>query len=377
MTRELVQRMGGQTAPVVIGSDILSSVGERIRALRGGKSPSSLLIVCDSAVSETWAAAVARSLTNDSGSGVRVVHSIIHATESNKVAATWMRVMDDALQGGVDRHGMIIAVGGGIVTDIAGFCAATYLRGIAWVAVPTTLLGMVDAALGGKTGINLALKDAGLGKNLAGSFWPPAAVIADTLALTSLPARVFRAGLAECLKHSMLADASIAPLLAPAIANYASSDAVAQWQLVDLIARSASVKLAIVAADPHEADQRMLLNLGHTFAHAIESQFCDELMHGEAVALGLVAASAASAASGRMTTAEALAVTAAVAGLGFAVSLPRPTTIESLENAAVFDKKRIGGALTLILPKSGGGADIVVRADPQLFRTGLRAIGAS
>ncbi len=380
MTRELLQRMGNESAPVIIGSGILASIAQHIRRANGGKTPAKILIVSDEAVATTWSSVVARSLKNDSAMGAAISQVSILATEPNKSAESWSKVMDAAVRADIDRQGMIVAVGGGIVTDIAGFCAATYLRGIAWVAVPTTLLGMVDAAIGGKTGMNLPLAEAlgenHWGKNLAGAFWPPSAVVADTQALTTLSPRNFRAGLAECLKHSMLVDGSIEPLLASALAIYTSSEPVDQWKMIDLIARSAAVKLDIVAADPREANQRMLLNLGHTFAHAIESQFSSELLHGEAVALGLVAAAAASASSGRMTAAGASSVRDRVAALGFQVNLPQSATVETLEKAAGFDKKRVEGSLTLILPKTGGGADIVRQADPELLRVGLRAVGA-
>ena len=380
MTRELVQRMGNESAPVIIGSGILASIAQHIRRANGGKNPSKILIVSDEAVATTWTTVVEQSLKNDAAMCKEISRVSILATEPNKSAHSWAKVMDAAVRADLDRQGLIVAVGGGIVTDIAGFCAATYLRGIAWVAVPTTLLGMVDAAIGGKTGMNLPLAEAlgeqHWGKNLAGAFWPPAAVVADSQTLTSLPPRIFRAGLAECLKHSMLVDSSIEPLLASALTIYTSSEPVDQWKMIDLIARSSAVKLDIVAADPREANQRMLLNLGHTFAHAIESQFSSELLHGEAVALGLVAAAVASAASGRMTVAGAASVRDRVAALGFQVKLPQSATVETLEKAAGFDKKRLGGALTLILPKTGGGADIVRQADPELLRIGLRAIGA-
>jgi len=376
MTRELVQRMGSESAPVIIGSGILASVAGHVRRANGGKNPSKILIVADESIAATWASDVEKSWRNDSHGAVEISHVSICATESNKCAQTWSKVMDAAVRANLDRQGLIVAVGGGIVTDIAGFCAATYLRGIAWVAVPTTLLGMVDAALGGKTGMNLPLANGGIGKNLAGAFWPPLAVICDTLALTSLPPRIFRAGLAECFKHSMLVDRSIEPLLPGASGSYQSSEPVDQWKMIDLIARSAAVKLDIVAADPREANQRMLLNLGHTFAHAIESQFSDEFFHGEAVALGLVAAASASAASGAMAPADASAIRDRLAALGFAVVLPQQANVGKLEKSAGFDKKRLAGRLTLILPKAGGGADIVRQADPELLRIGLRAIGA-
>ena len=391
MTRELVQRMGNESAPVIIGSGILASISQHIRRANGGKIPAKILIVLDEAVASTWGSLIAQSLKSESAVGVEIAQISILSTESKKSAESWAKIMDAAVRADLDRQGLIIAVGGGIVTDIAGFCAATYLRGIAWVAVPTTLLGMVDAAIGGKTGMNLPLGKNLLGenrlgenrldenqwgKNLAGAFWPPSAVISDTQVLTSLPPRIFRAGLAECFKHSMLVDASIEPLLACALATYSSSEPVDQWKMIDLVTRSAAVKLDIVAADPREANQRMLLNLGHTFAHAIESQFSSELLHGEAVALGLVAAATASAASGRMTVTDASSIRDRIAALGFSVVLPHSATVENLEKAAGFDKKRVGGSMTLILPKTGGGADIVRQADPELLRVGLRSIGA-
>lgn len=383
MTRELVQCVGDHRAAVTIGSGILSSIALRARAMNGGVDPTRVLIVADALVSSTWGEAVARAWqTHDvvGGQSVDVTRITVHASEANKSIESWQKILDGAVQGNLDRKSLIVAVGGGIVTDLAGFAAASYLRGIAWIAVPTTLLGMVDAAIGGKTGVNLALGGGAIGKNLAGSFWPPSAVVCDVETLATLPTREFRAGIAECLKHAMIGDPSIEPLLARAIDTYASGEAGDQWSLIDLVARSAAVKLAIVARDPREAGERMLLNLGHTFAHAIESQLSSEVLHGEAVALGLVAASFASAAasvSGRMTSAQAEAVRARVVAMGLPARLPRALAIESLEKAAGFDKKRLGKSLTLILPLANGTAEVVRDAPVELLRTGFASIGAA
>lgn len=382
MTRELVQSFGDARAPVFVDSGILSSIAARARTVNGGSDPTKVLIVCDDAVASTAGVVVANAWSGSgqrdaTGSAVDVARISIRATEVEKSIESWQKIMAAAVAANLDRKSLIVAVGGGIVTDLAGFAAASYLRGISWIAVPTTLLGMVDAALGGKTGINLPLAGGAIGKNLAGSFWPPAAVVCDVTTLATLPPRIFRAGLAECLKHSMLADASIEALLAPAMGSYTSQEAGDQWKLIDLVARAAAVKLAIVARDPREANERMLLNLGHTFAHAIESELSSEVLHGEAVALGLVAAAAASAASNRMTQAQADAVRVRVAALGFAVMLPRAIPIEKLEIAAGFDKKRVGRALTLVLPRGGGSAEIVRGADWELLRIGFKSIGAS
>lgn len=385
MTRELVQCVGERRAPVIIGSGILDSVAARVRTMNGGVDPTKVLIVCDGAVDATWGQVVADSFSASHAtrgqdqaprSAVDVTRLTLHASEANKSIESWQKILAAAIEGNLDRKSLIVAVGGGIVTDLAGFAAASYLRGIQWLTLPTTLLGMVDAALGGKTGINLSLGGGALGKNLAGAFWPPSAVICDVATLSTLPVRDFRAGLAECFKHAMIADASIESLLATAATSYTSREAGEQWRLIDLVARSAAVKLAIVARDPREQHERMVLNLGHTFAHAIESQLSDEVLHGEAVALGLVAASFASAASGRMTLEQARSVRARLAALGFAVQLPRAIAMKTLKNAAGFDKKRVGKALTLVLPLGDGGAQIVHGADGELLRAGFAAIGA-
>lgn len=374
MTRELVQSVGESRATVAIGSGILSSIALRARTAIGGVDPTHVLIVSDASIDATWGEAVAHSFA---AAGVAVTRIPLPASEASKSIASWQQIMDSAVSAKLDRKSLIVAVGGGIVTDLGGFAAATYLRGIPWIAVPTTLLGMVDAALGGKTGVNLALAGGTLGKNLAGAFWPPSAVICDVASLATLPEREFRSGLAECLKHAMIGDPSIEPLLGGVSASYMSAEAGDQWRLIDLVARSAAVKLAIVARDPREQGERMLLNFGHTFAHAIESHFSAEVLHGEAVALGLIAAAFASAASGRMTIAQARGVVARVAALGFAVRLPRAIPIEMLEKAAGFDKKRVGMSLTLILPTGDGTAHIVRGAPTDLLRVGFAAIGAT
>ncbi len=374
MTRELVQSMGDHRAPVSIGSGILTSIAQRVRSANGGCDPTRVLIVCDTAVEASSARAVAESWAT---SGVPVSVVAIHASEANKSIASWQQIMSSAIEARLDRKSCIVAVGGGIVTDLAGFAAASFLRGVPWVAVPTTLLGMVDAALGGKTGVNLTLADGSLGKNLAGAFWPPCAVICDVDALASLPLRQFRAGLAECLKHAMIADPSIEPLLGGIAESYTTGDAGDQWRLIDLVSRSAAVKLAVVARDPRESGERMLLNLGHTFAHAIEAHLASDVLHGEAVALGLVAAGFASASSGRLTSLEAEGVRGRVAALGFEVRLPRAVPLERLEMAAGLDKKQVGGAMTLILPERSGTAAVVRQADRAWLRAGFIAIGAS
>lgn len=209
--------------------------------------------------------------------GIHVTRHVVPAGEGSKSAARWLELQRAFARAGLDRDGAVVAVGGGVVGDLAGFAAATYLRGIAWYQAPTSLLAMVDASVGGKTAIDLPE-----GKNLAGAFWQPLAVLADVRALRSLPEREFRQGAVEHFKHGLLADSAILDAFADGFA--------AGWPEVDLarsIARSVAVKAAIVAQDEREGGVRAHLNLGHTLAHALEAVSGHVLPHGDAVAYGL------------------------------------------------------------------------------------------
>ena len=201
--------------------------------------------------------------------------------ETHKNWTTVEKIFRHWLGTGLDRGSSAIAIGGGIITDTVGFAAAAYLRGIAWIAAPTTLLGMVDAAVGGKTGVNLAE-----GKNLVGSFWPPRLVIADTGTLATLPERELRAGLAEVVKAAWISDHTLFELLPGATElNYAALPPDA-WET--LVARSVAIKAEIVNADERESGRRKALNLGHTMGHALEAATrYERFLHGEAVAWGL------------------------------------------------------------------------------------------
>ncbi len=377
MTRTLTQRTARGSAPVEIGSGLLATAGAIIARAVAPMQPSGVLVIADEALagSHSWAEAVVASLhAEPTFAKVPLTSFAVRATEANKSITQWQAILERAVAAKLDRHGLIVAVGGGIVTDLAGFVAATYMRGLAWVAIPTTLLGMVDGALGGKTAVNLALPRGGLGKNLAGAFWPPSAVISDVRVLSTLSPRQIRAGLAECLKHAMIADPGLASLLDTAVAAAHSLDAADQWKLIELVARSAKVKLDIVEADEREGGVRRHLNLGHTFAHAIEAHLHEELNHGEAVALGLIAAAAASRASGRLTAEEAAAVRQRVGSIGLPTALPRRLDPAVLLETARSDKKGRGGVPILILPKQGHGVEVVTDHAEELFVGGVESI---
>ncbi|HEX5137949.1 MAG TPA: 3-dehydroquinate synthase family protein [Planctomycetota bacterium] len=247
--------------------------------------------------------------------------------EGVKTVATWQRVIDALVAEGLDRDGVVVAFGGGALLDVAGFAAATYLRGVRWVAVPTTLLAQVDAAYGGKTAI-----DHPAAKNLVGAFHAPACVVSDTDLLETLPEREVRSGLAEVVKHAVIG--------APGLLDRAG-----RVPASELVAAAAGVKLAIVARDPLEKGDRRLLNLGHTLGHAYERASGYALSHGEAVALGLRAACRI--AARHCGFREGAAVEAALdrCGLPSRGALP----FEALE-ALKHDKKRAYGKLRWVLP---------------------------
>jgi 3-dehydroquinate synthase len=267
--------------------------------------------------------------------------------ETHKNWTTIDGILSHWLALGLDRGGSVIAIGGGIVTDTVGFAAATYLRGISWVAAPTTLLGMVDAAVGGKTGVNLPQ-----GKNLIGSFWPPRLVVADTATLATLAARELRAGLAEVVKAAWISDHDLLGLLPETAEIGYDSLEPREWE--NLVARSVAIKAEIVNADERESGLRKVLNLGHTMGHALEAATrYERLLHGEAVAWGLEAAAIIGRRHGLLSVEGERALRAAVAGLG------RKPDIADLDAETVcgfiaVDKKRDAEGIAWVLPTDDG-----------------------
>lgn len=265
--------------------------------------------------------------------------------EAAKTVATWQRVIDALVAQELDREGVVVAFGGGALLDVAGFAAAAYLRGVRWVAVPTTLLAQVDAAHGGKTAI-----DHPAAKNLVGAFHPPAEVLCDTALLRTLEAREVRSGLAEVVKHAVIG--------APGLLDRAGREDPARF-----VEEAAAVKLAIVRRDPRETGERRLLNLGHTLGHALERASGYALSHGEAVALGLRAACRI--AARHCGFREGAAVEAALdrCGLPSRTSLP----FDALD-ALKHDKKRTGGRLRWVLPVALGDVRVFDDVPDALVR---------
>lgn len=260
---------------VRVGPGLLDTIGAYL-----GERP--LGLVTDRQVNALYGDRAQRALE---AGGARVLRVIVAPGEDSKSIATWGGVLERLARAGIDRGGAVVALGGGVVGDLAGFAAASHLRGVPWLQVPTSLLAMVDASVGGKTGVNLPE-----GKNLVGAFWQPMAVVADVSTLASLPVREFRQGGVELFKHGLLADPSLLELFRPGSgADFGpGSDA---RTLTDAVARSVAVKAAVVAADEREAGVRAHLNLGHSLGHAIEALTDHAVPHGDAVAHGILFAS--------------------------------------------------------------------------------------
>lgn len=270
----------------------------------------------------------------------------VPAGEASKTRQRWEALTDALLATGFTRDAGIVALGGGMVGDLAGFVAATYARGIPYVQVPTTLLAMVDSSVGGKTGVDTAA-----GKNLVGAFHPPAAVLADPLVLRSLPAAHLRAGLAEMAKHGLIVDAGYwnAVVRSADQLGAASADVLSPF-----IARSVEIKAAVVTEDEREAGRRAILNAGHTVAHAVELASGYSVSHGDAVAMGLAAESALAELIGVAVPGLAARVGDGLRRLSLPVRLPVGLNADRLVDAMRLDKKKAGNQLRFALPRDIG-----------------------
>lgn len=326
---------------VVIGYNILS----RWRALAGNSAPA--VIISDSNVGPLYAATVAADAP--------VI--TMPAGEKHKNLDTVRELYDQMLEAGLDRSGVVLALGGGVVGDVAGFVAATYLRGLPLIQAPTSLLAMVDASVGGKTGVDLLQ-----GKNLVGAFKQPELVIADLTLLSTLPAVEFAAGMAEVVKSGLIgAPALFAQLeLESWIERDIRSDA-GMRELQELVAGSIRVKRDIVQDDPFEKGRRALLNLGHTFAHAVEQVSRFQVRHGEAVGMGLVAAADLSARLGFCAPDLRSRIVRVLARSHLPTTIPAELGPEALLAAMQTDKKRAGGRLRFVLLRDIG--DVFLQGD--------------
>ncbi len=351
---------------VVVGRGLIAQAGDRIAPFVRGRT----VIVSDETVAALHGPALAEALAR---AGIRSETVTVPPGEASKSFGELERLMDRLLATGLDRKDVIVALGGGVVGDLAGLAAALYMRGIDFVQVPTTLLAQVDSSVGGKTAINTPR-----GKNLVGAFHQPRLVIADIDVLATLPERQLRSGWAEVLKHGLICDPAFFNWLAGPGATGVGGDAAA---LEHAVVRSVEIKAAIVGEDEKEAGRRALLNLGHTFGHAIEAELGFEeaaLAHGEAVALGCCMAFRYSAQQGVCDAADADRVEAVVAASSLPTRLSQAGgfSADALLARMAGDKKAEAGGLTLILA-NGIGSTFVSRAeDPAKVLAFLREEGA-
>jgi 3-dehydroquinate synthase len=279
----------------------------------------------------------------------------IPAGESNKTRETWGRLTDEMLAKGYGRDSAVIALGGGVVGDLAGFVAATFMRGIPILQIPTTLLAMIDASIGGKTAV-----DTVAGKNLVGAFHAPAGVLVDPQALATLPLRELRAGFAEALKHGVIADEPYLNSVASSAPGLLSAGGSKSDSMFSLIVRSIEIKADIVSRDEREEGLRQLLNFGHTIGHAVELVSGYSLLHGEAVAIGMALESELAEQIGLAQTGTAATVSNALHSAGLPTALPSGSDGDAVMEAMRSDKKGRSGRTRFALPLRIGemaGAD--------------------
>ena len=349
----LTVALGDRSYPIVIGPGLLS----RADVLRQYVPVGDVLLVSNTTVAPLYAERVQAALA-----GRRIVEAVLPDGESHKNLATLSRLLDVPVANRLSRDCIMLALGGGVVGDIAGFAAACYQRGVTFVQLPTTLLAQVDSSVGGKTGVNHPG-----GKNLIGAFHQPAAVIADTDTLTTLPDRELRAGLAEVIKYGLIHDAGFLGWLEASLALLLARDPVA---LTYAIRRSCEIKAEIVGRDEHEQGERALLNLGHTFGHAIEAATgYSSWLHGEAVAAGMLMAADMSQRCGWLGTADVARVRELLQRAGLPVAAPDVTPQAALAGMKL-DKKVKAGRVRLVLLERIGSARVTADyPDPALQAT--------
>ena len=359
---------------ILIGRGLLGRAHELLVAEAGLAPEERIYLAIDSGPEGIVADRHGRVLEAALGEQGGLARGTFEALESAKSMETVERIWDDLLAAGIDRRGLMVALGGGIVCDVAGFAASGWMRGIDLVLAPTTLLCMVDAAIGGKTGVNRPLADGGLGKNLVGAFWPAKLVICDCDVLATLGPREFKAGLAECLKHALIDGEAAMNAFEGDLPAVLERDLDA---MPDFVARSAGVKTSIVQRDPRELGERALLNLGHTYAHALESNVDLGLLHGEVVALGLVAACRAARAAGLLSGDELEdRVRRLLERCGLPSSLSAGVRIDlgALRDVMRLDKKSLGGRVRLVLPRGIGQIEVVEGLPEDVVDAGWSAI---
>lgn len=350
--------------PIWIGSGLLGHCGD-VLFQAGASKGSKVAIVSNSVIASYYADIISDNLYKR---GYSPVLFTIDDGEENKSLHTVTNLFNHFLDGGIDRDDTVIALGGGVIGDVSGFAAASYLRGIRFVQIPTSLLGMVDSSVGGKTGVNLPQ-----GKNLVGAFKQPSFVLIDPITLKTLPEAEIRAGLAEVIKHGVIADPALFEILERSNGNTSIF-----WQRdcgAEIIAKAVKVKIAFVEEDPYEQGIRACLNLGHTIGHALERVSLYKMRHGEAVAIGMIAAATL---SSKMKISKSN-ITERLQSILHLWKLPvncPPYPVEEILHAMTYDKKKKGKKIHWVLPEAVGKVDIFTHVPLEIVKTTLLEMGA-
>ena len=345
--RKIAVTAPDSVCPIFVGSGLLERVGKLMNLTTDTFSPY-CAIITNPRVGELHARPVVESLRGR-GFEPRVIE--IPDSEQYKTLDSVSQIYDQLIDARLDRHSIIFALGGGVIGDMAGFAAATYLRGVSFVQLPTTLLAMVDASLGGKVAV-----DHPRGKNLVGAFKQPHAVIADTNALTTLPAAELNSGMAEVVKHAIIDDVGLFEMLEQNPHPDPFTRSKRSW-----VARAMQVKINIVARDPLEQGERAKLNLGHTFGHAFELLSNYGMQHGEAVAIGMVCAARLAAQRNLCDAHLVTRIENLLSTIGLPTRVPREMSADAIWAAMATDKKRVGSRLHFVLPRALG--DVVIADD--------------
>lgn len=351
--------LGERSYTIRIGADALGDIGKVcLRHFRGARA----IVVTDTNVAPLYAG---KTLDLLAAAGVQATLFRIPAGEASKSMRQLSRILDKMASLRLDRGCGAVALGGGVVGDITGFAAAVFLRGVPYVQAPTTLLAQVDSAVGGKTAI-----DHRLGKNLVGAFHQPIAVVSDTLSLKTLPEREFRAGLAEVVKHAAIADPRLFSYLEKSEALILERD---EGVMGRIVASNCRIKARVVEYDEREAGLRQILNFGHTLGHAVEALagYSSELLHGEAIAVGMSAAGRISCAMGRCASGDVERLTAILDRFGLPTNMAEPPGLAVLKRLLASDKKTRRGSPRFVLMRRIGKVEPGIEVSPRLWRSAL------
>ncbi|MEW6426634.1 MAG: 3-dehydroquinate synthase [Thermodesulfobacteriota bacterium] len=361
MAREITVGLGERSYRIFIGSGLLQEIGRRIKGVGAGKR---YALVADDRVAELFSASILSSCYE---AGVAVTPVTFPHGEEQKHLATVAGLASQLARAGFDRKDAVIALGGGVTGDIAGFLAAIYMRGIPFIQIPTTLLAQVDSSVGGKTGVDIPE-----GKNLVGVFYQPRAVFIDNEVLAPLPDGEFKNGLAEVIKYGVIADADLFAFLEKKRTAILARDRDA---LEEIVATSCAIKARVVEADEREGGLRRILNFGHTLGHAVEAASGYSLAHGMGVAMGMAAVARIAVMKGIMAPADADRLLRLLVDYGMPVTVPPAYDRRAIKRYLLTDKKTVAGRPFFVLPETIGRVRITDEVDEESIDLALAATG--